>query len=146
VPATSIEAISCALNEAPLPADRRDASSLAIVHVGLANQADPDGGRNAFPASATLIRYTRLSERSVRNLPREPETLDLIHPSNPHIVPAYIRHAYPRPNGYDLNLSPTSVDNSPQSVDNTGCGDEQEGHRLTLTRTRRSGLDRAMGC
>ncbi len=50
----SIEAISWALNLAPIPTNRRDASSLAIVLVGLANHADPDG-RNAFPAVATLV-------------------------------------------------------------------------------------------
>jgi hypothetical protein len=44
----SIEAITWALNHAPIPTGRRDASSLAMVLVGLANHADPDG-RNAFP-------------------------------------------------------------------------------------------------
>jgi Helix-turn-helix domain len=106
----SIEAISWALNEAPIPTDRRDASSLAMVLVGLANHADPDG-RNAFPSNATLIRYTRLSERSVRSILRELASLELIHPSDPGIVAAYISRADRRPNGYDLNLSLTSVDN-----------------------------------
>jgi hypothetical protein len=39
----SIEAIHWALNAAPIPHDRRDASSLAMVLVGLANHVDPDG-------------------------------------------------------------------------------------------------------
>ncbi|MEV7042753.1 helix-turn-helix domain-containing protein [Amycolatopsis sp. NPDC051061] len=122
----SIEAISWALNDAPIPTDRRDASSLAMVLVGLANHADPDG-RNAFPSNATLTRYTRLSERSVRNILRELTTLELIHPSDPHIVAAYISRADRRPNGYDLNLSLTSVDNSTQPVDNRGAVGSHEG-------------------
>ncbi|MEV6644704.1 helix-turn-helix domain-containing protein [Amycolatopsis sp. NPDC051371] len=125
----SIEAISWALNEAPIPTDRRDASSLAMVLVGLANHADPDG-RNAFPSNATLTRYTRLSERSVRNILRELATLELIHPSDPGIVAAYISRADRRPNGYDLNLSLTSVDNSTQPVDNRYGEVSHEGHSL----------------
>jgi hypothetical protein len=125
----SIEAISWALNEAPIPTDRRDASSLAMVLVGLANHADPDG-RNAFPSNATLTRYTRLSERSVRNILRELTTLELIHPSDPGIVAAYISRADRRPNGYDLNLSLTNVDNSTQPVDNLGSDVNHEGHSL----------------
>jgi hypothetical protein len=127
--AMSIEAISWALNEAPIPTDRRDASSLAMVLVGLANHADPDG-RNAFPSNATLTRYTRLSERSVRNILRVLATLQLIQPSNPHIVAAYISRADRRPNGYDLNLSLTSVDNSTRPVDNPGSGIDHEGQSL----------------
>ncbi|MEV6641099.1 helix-turn-helix domain-containing protein [Amycolatopsis sp. NPDC051371] len=125
----SIEAISWALNEAPIPSDRRDASSLAMVLVGLANHADPDG-RNAFPSNATLTRYTRLSERSVRNILRELATLELIHPSDPGIVAAYISRADRRPNGYDLNVSLTSVDNSTLPVDNLGADVDHEGHSL----------------
>jgi hypothetical protein len=69
----SIEAINWALNHAPIPTDRKNASSLAIVLVGLANHADSEG-RNAFPAVKTLVRYTRLKERTVsrvagRNFP-----------------------------------------------------------------------------
>lgn len=62
----SIEAISWALNRAPIPTGRRDASTLASVLIGLANHADPDG-RNAFPSVARLVRYTRLAERTVRS-------------------------------------------------------------------------------
>lgn len=72
----SIEAIHWALNAAPIPRDRRDASSLAMVLVGLANHADPDGC-NAFPSLARLAGYTRLSERSVRYALRALEELGL---------------------------------------------------------------------
>lgn len=73
----SIEAIHWALNAARPPRDRRDASSLAMVLVGLANYADPDGC-NAFPSLARLARYTRLSERSVRYALRALEELGLM--------------------------------------------------------------------
>ncbi|TVT52605.1 hypothetical protein FNH05_12690, partial [Amycolatopsis rhizosphaerae] len=117
----SVEAISWALTEAPIPRDRRDASSLAIVLVGLANHAGPDG-RNAFPAIATLSTYTRLSTRSVQYALRALEELDLIRASDPEIVAAYIKRADRRPHGWDLALErrgPTrAVDKSDASVDN----------------------------
>jgi hypothetical protein len=97
----SIEAISWVLNRAPIPADRRDASSLAMVLIGLANHADPEGC-NAFPSVATLVRYTRLSERSVQNALRALEKLGLITPSDQQIVAAYVKRADRRPNGWDL--------------------------------------------
>ncbi|GAA0646792.1 hypothetical protein GCM10010174_82460 [Kutzneria viridogrisea] len=99
----SIEAISWALNHAPIPRDRRDASSLAIVLVGLANHADPEG-RNAFPAVSRLARYTRLSERSVQYALRALEELNLIRPSDPAIVAAHIKRGDRRPKGWDLAI------------------------------------------
>lgn len=120
-----VEAISWALTEAPIPRDRRDASSLAIVLVGLANHAGPDG-RNAFPAIATLSTYTRLSPRSVQYALRALEELGLIRVSDPDIVAAYIKRADRRPHGWDLVLKrrgPTCgvVDNSASSVDKPGA-------------------------
>jgi hypothetical protein len=105
--------IHWALNIAPIPRDRRDASSLAMVLVGLANHAGPDGC-NAFPSLATLARYTRLSERSVRYALRALEDLNLIRPSDPDIVAAYVKRADRRPNGYDLAVERAEafVDNS----------------------------------
>ena len=63
----SVEAISWALNLAPVPADRsgQPSSTCKFVLVGLANHAGPDG-TGAFPSVATLVRYTGLSERTVR--------------------------------------------------------------------------------
>lgn len=98
----SIEAITWTLNAAPIPTGR-NASTLAFVLVGLANHADPDG-RNAFPAVATLVRYTRLSERSVQYALRKLEALGLITPSDPDIVAAYVRRADRRPQGWDLPI------------------------------------------
>jgi hypothetical protein len=63
----SVEAISWALNLAPVPAGRggRPWSACKFVLVGLANHAGPDG-TGAFPSVATLVRYTGLAERTVR--------------------------------------------------------------------------------
>jgi len=63
----SVEAISWALNLAPVLADRGGQPSTAckFVLVGLANHAGPDGTA-AFPSVAMLVRYTGLSERTVR--------------------------------------------------------------------------------
>jgi hypothetical protein len=97
----SIEAITWALNTAPIPPHRRDASSLALVLVGLANHADPDG-HNAFPSVSRLVRYTRLSERSVQYALRALEDLELITPSDPEIIAAYLKRADRRPKGWDL--------------------------------------------
>jgi hypothetical protein len=102
----SIEAIAWALNEAPIPANRRDASSLAIVLVGLANHADPYG-HNAFPAVATLVRYTRLSPRAVQYALRGLAGLGLITPSDPEIVAAHLKRADRRPNGWNLAIHST---------------------------------------
>jgi hypothetical protein len=64
----SVEAISWALNLAPVPAGRggKPSSASKFVLVGLANHAGPDG-TDAFPSVATLVRYTGLSERTVRS-------------------------------------------------------------------------------
>jgi hypothetical protein len=63
----SVDAISWALNLAPVPADRggQPSSACKFVLVGLANHAGPDGS-GAFPSARTLMRYTGLSERTVR--------------------------------------------------------------------------------
>jgi hypothetical protein len=98
----SIEAITWALNTAPIPTGR-NASTLAFVLVGLANHTDPDG-HNAFPAVATLVRYTRLSERSVHYALRDLDDLGLITPSDPDIIAAYIKRADRRPKGWDLPI------------------------------------------
>jgi hypothetical protein len=111
----SIEAISWALNCAPIPTDRKDASSLAIVLIGLANHAGPDG-RNAFPSAATLTRYTRLSESTVRRSLDRLEELGLTSPSDPAIIAAHIKRADRRPQGWDLQLHKGAVDNSSHEV------------------------------
>jgi Helix-turn-helix domain len=102
----SVEAISCALNLAPVPADRggQPSSACKFVLVGLANHAGPDG-TGAFPSVATLVRYTGLSERTVRTCLDRLGAQSIILPCDPGIVAARIKRADRRPQGWDLNLS-----------------------------------------
>ena len=102
----SVEAISWALNLAPVPADRSGQPSTAckFVLVGLANHAGPDGS-GAFPSVATLVRHTSLSERTVRTCLDRLEADGIIRPCDPAIVAARIKRAHRRPQGWDLNLS-----------------------------------------
>ena len=102
----SVEAISWALNLAPVPADRggQPSSACKFVLVGLANHAGPDG-TGAFPSVATLVRYTGLSERTVRTCLDRLAAGGIISPCDPDIVAARIRRADRRPQGWDLNLS-----------------------------------------
>ena len=102
----SVEAISWALNLAPVPSDRggQPSSACKFVLVGLANHAGPDGS-GAFPSVRTLIRYTGLSERTVRACLGRLESAGLIRPCDPAIVAARIKRADRRPNGWDLDLT-----------------------------------------
>ena len=102
----SVEAISWALNLAPVPADRRGQPSSAckFVLVGLANHAGPDGS-GAFPSVATLVRYTGLSERTVRTCLDRLEAGGIIRPCDPDLVAARIKRAGRRPQGWDLDLT-----------------------------------------
>jgi hypothetical protein len=102
----SVEAISWALNLAPVPAGRggQPSSACKFVLVGLANHAGPDG-TGAFPSVATLVRYTGLSERTVRTCLDRLAAGGIISPCDPGIVAARIKRADRRPQGWDLNLS-----------------------------------------
>jgi hypothetical protein len=102
----SVEAISWALNLARVPADRggQPSSACKFVLVGLANHAGPDG-TGAFPSVATLVRYTGLSERTVRTCVDRLEASGIISPCDPDVVAARIKRADRRPQGWDLNLS-----------------------------------------
>jgi hypothetical protein len=102
----SVEAISWALNLAPVPADRRGQPSSAckFVLVGLANHVGPDGS-GAFPSVATLVRYTGLSERTVRTCLDRLEAGGIIRPCDPDLVAARIKRADRRPQGWDLDLT-----------------------------------------
>jgi helix-turn-helix protein len=102
----SVEAISWALNLAPVPADRRGqpSSTYKFVLVALANHAGPDGS-GAFPSVATLVRYTGLSERTVRTCLDRLEAGGIIRPCDPDLVAARIKRADRRPQGWDLDLT-----------------------------------------
>ncbi len=54
---------------------------------------------------ATLVRYTGLSERTVRTCLDRLEAESIISPCDPDIVAARIKRADRRPQGWDLNLS-----------------------------------------
>ena len=101
----SVEAISWALNPAPVPCDRsgkRNPACKAVL-VGLANHAGPDGNE-AFPSVRTLVRYTDLSERTVRTALDRLEAGGIIRPCDPAIVAAKIKRAGQRPQGWDLAM------------------------------------------
>jgi hypothetical protein len=102
----SVEVISWALNLAPVPADRggQPSSVCKFVLVGLANHAGPDG-TGAFPSVATLVRYTGLSERTVRTCLDRLEAAGIVSPCDPGIVAARIKRADRRRQGWNLNLS-----------------------------------------
>jgi Helix-turn-helix domain len=127
----SVEAISWVLNLAPVPADRRGQPSSAckFVLVGLANHAGPDG-TGAFPSVATLVRYTGLSERTVRCCLDRLEAEGIIGPYDPDIVAARIKRADRRPQGWDLNLNIVSADlivTRCRTAAGTGCNQHRTG-------------------
>jgi hypothetical protein len=113
----SVEAISWALNLAPVPDDPsgKPNSACAFVLVGLANHAGPDGTA-AFPAVSTLIRYTRLSERTVRTALDRLQAAGLITPCSSEIVAAHIRRADRRPQGWDLDLAQVRADLTSEEI------------------------------
>jgi hypothetical protein len=95
----SIEAINWVLNHAPIPPGK---PALTLVMIALANHASPDG-RHAFPSNETLCRYTRLSERAVRNALRELEALGLIVRGDTEVVKAHVKLRQQHlPHAYDL--------------------------------------------
>jgi hypothetical protein len=99
----SVEAISWALNLAPIPRDsggKRNPACKAVL-IGLANHAGPDG-TGAFPSIRTLVRYTDLSERTVVTALDRLEAEGTIRPCDPAIVAAKIKRADRRPQGWDL--------------------------------------------
>jgi len=113
----SVEAITWALNLAPVPAGSggKPSSACAFVLVGLANHAAPDGTA-AFPSVETLIRYTRLSERTIRTAMDRLEAEDLIRPGDPAIVAAKIRRADRRPQCWDLAVDRIRTDLSGEEL------------------------------
>ena len=113
----SVEALSWALNLAPVPADAggKPNSACAFVLAGLANHAGPDGTA-AFPSVDTLVRYTRLSERTVRTALDRLEAAGVIAPCAPEIVAAHIWRADRRPQGWNLDLSRVRDDLTDEDV------------------------------
>ena len=118
----SVEAISWALNLAPVPADRggQPSSACKFVLVGLANHAGPDGS-GAFSSARTLIRYTGLSERTVRACLGRLEAAGLIRQCDPNIVAVRIKRADRRPRGCDLDLTRVRTDLDDEEVAALEC-------------------------
>lgn len=102
----SVEAISWALNVAPVPAGRggQPSSACKLVLAGPASHAGPDGA-GAFPSVATLVGYAGLSERTVCACLGRLAAGGIIAPCDPGIVAARIRRADRRPQGWDLSLT-----------------------------------------
>ncbi len=101
----SVEAISWALNLAPVPRDgggKRNSACKAVL-VGLANHAGPDG-TGAFPSVRTLVRYTDLSERTVRTALDRLAAEGIIRPCDPAVIAAKIKRPDQRPQGWDLAM------------------------------------------
>jgi hypothetical protein len=101
----SVEAISWALNLAPVPCDRgrKPNPACKAVLIGLANHAAPDG-KEAFPSEKTLVRYTCLAKRTVQTALDRLEAGGIIRPCDPAIVVAKIKRADRRPQGWDLAM------------------------------------------
>jgi Helix-turn-helix domain len=113
----SVEAISWALNLAPtlLDPSGKPSTPCAFVLVGLANHAGPDG-TGAFPSTHTLMRYTRLSKRTVQAALDRLEEAGIISPCRPEIIAAHIHHGGYRPQGWDLNLTLLRTDLTEQDI------------------------------
>ena len=101
----SVEAISWALNLAPVPLDGGGKPNPACkaVLIGLANHASPDG-RDTFPSEKTLTRYTCLSKRTVQTALHRLEEAGIIRPGDPAVVAAKIKRADRRTQGWDLGM------------------------------------------
>jgi hypothetical protein len=78
-------------------------SACKFVLVGLSSHAGPDG-TGAFPSVATLVRYTGLSELTMRSCLGRLEASGIISPCDPGIVAARIKRADRQPKGWDLDL------------------------------------------
>ena len=76
------------------------------VRAGRPGQPRNAGRHGAFPSVATLVRYTGLSERTVRTCLDRLAVEGTITPCDPGIIAARIKRADRRPQGWDLNLSP----------------------------------------
>lgn len=121
----SIEAIVWVLNEAEC-----ESPTEKLVMIALANHARPDG-TSAFPAVATIGRYTMLSERAIRVNLRELERRGLIRRCDDRIVAAYITRADKRPLGYDLMMG---GGHRVPLASERGASDDTSGGHLTTER------------
>src|SRR5258708_27096694 len=81
-------------------------TSFERVQVRPGRPGEPRGaGRHRRMSVATVVRYTGLSERTVRTCLDRLEAAAIISVCDPDIVAARIKRADRRPQGWDLNLS-----------------------------------------
>src|SRR5258708_18658095 len=81
-------------------------TSFERVQVRPGRPGEPRGaGRHRRMSVATVVRYTGLSERTVRTCLDRLEAAAIISPCDPDIVAARIKRADRRPQGWDLSLS-----------------------------------------
>ena len=81
-----------------------------------AQPATPGHGTGAFPSVTTLVRYTGLSERTVRTCLDRLEATGIIRPCDPGIVAARIKRAGRRPQDWDLNLGMVRYDRAKAGI------------------------------
>lgn len=113
----SIEALMWAMNLAPVPLDKggKPNPACAAVLVGMSNHAGSDG-RNAFPSTEVLVRYSRLSERTVQTAIDRLADDGIITPGDPAVVAAYIKHGGRRTQIWDLDMSLVRSDLSTEDL------------------------------
>jgi len=113
----SLEAMVWALNLAPVPEDdHAPSNTCAHVLLALANHADPEG-LDAFPSVATLMRYTRLSRRTVRTALDRLEEAGIITRSDPAFINAKIKRTDRRPQSWDLHMELVRTDLSEDDLE-----------------------------
>ena len=140
----SVEAISWAFNLAPVPRDhngKRNPACKAVL-IGLANHAGPDG-KDAFPSVRTLVRYTDLSERTVRTALDRLEAEGTIQPCDPAVVAAKIKRADHRPQGWDLSMQ--LIRDDLEEEDLAALENQFPGLTARVRAVRKAGSDRP-GC
>jgi hypothetical protein len=117
----SVEAISWALNLAPIPIDRgrngvaKPSAPCHAVLIALANWARADG-TSAFPSVRRIMLNTSLGRRTVLDCLERLASEGIIRPGNPDIVAAHIRRADRRTLPWDLALERVNVNLSNEDI------------------------------
>lgn len=130
----SVQAMAWALEQEIV----EDASARHVL-LCLANYAD-HAGKAAFPSTATLVKHTRLSERTVRAKLDVLESVGAIQKGKQAVVNAYIDRGDRRPVSYDLMMDARGVIFAPRedgrgaNYDSTGCNSCSDGVQIATAR------------
>lgn len=130
----SVQAMAWALEQEIV----EDASARHVL-LCLANYADY-AGKAAFPSTATLVKHTRLSERTVRAKLDVLVAIGAIRKGKQAVVIAYIDRGDRRPVSYDLVMDSRGVASAPREDErgangnNTGCNPCSNGVQSTTSR------------